>query len=147
LVAYIGVKTYILLIRNDILLSSIFKILLVVLFKFVRLSTRISLCRFARVRILPSDFVSAGKREHWNPDTLISRCPHRFSHSALQDYDPAIEAFQKALTEHRNPDTLKKLNDAEKAQKQKLQEEYFDPEKAEEERQLGERCPQASDVD
>lgn len=65
----------------------------------------------------------------------------------MQDYDPAIEAFQKALTEHRNPDTLKKLNDAEKAQKQKLQEEYFDPEKAEVERQLGERWPQASEVD
>ncbi len=58
---------------------------------------------------------------------------------AAQDYDPAIEAFQKALTEHRNPDTLKKLNDAEKAQKQKQQEEYFDPERAEEERQKGER--------
>ncbi|GAQ78393.1 HSP70/HSP90 organizing protein HOP [Klebsormidium nitens] len=54
-----------------------------------------------------------------------------------KDYDPAIEAFQKALTEHRNPDTLKKLNDAEKAQKQKQQEEYFNPELAEEEREKG----------
>ncbi|GFP81789.1 hsp70-hsp90 organizing protein 1 [Phtheirospermum japonicum] len=51
-----------------------------------------------------------------------------------QDYDPAIEIFQKALTEHRNPDTLKKLNDAHKAKKDLEQQEYFDPHIADEER-------------
>ncbi|CAA2964460.1 hsp70-Hsp90 organizing 3-like [Olea europaea subsp. europaea] len=54
-----------------------------------------------------------------------------------KDYEPAIETFQKALTEHRNPDTLKKLNDAEKAKKEKEQQEYFDPRIADEEREKG----------
>ncbi|WOG88436.1 hypothetical protein DCAR_0207671 [Daucus carota subsp. sativus] len=54
-----------------------------------------------------------------------------------KDFEPAIEAFQKALTEHRNPDTLKKLNDAEKAKKDLEQQEYFDPKIADEEREKG----------
>ncbi|XP_047173900.1 hsp70-Hsp90 organizing protein 3-like [Vigna umbellata] len=54
-----------------------------------------------------------------------------------KDYDPAIETFQKALTEHRNPDTLKKLNEAEKAKKDLEQLEYFDPKLADEEREKG----------
>ncbi|KAL6979701.1 Hsp70-Hsp90 organizing protein 2 [Sarracenia purpurea var. burkii] len=54
-----------------------------------------------------------------------------------KDYEPAIEAFQKALTEHRNPDTLKKRNDAEKAKKELEQQEYFDPKLADEEREKG----------
>ncbi|PSS09762.1 Hsp70-Hsp90 organizing protein [Actinidia chinensis var. chinensis] len=57
-----------------------------------------------------------------------------------RDYEPAIEAFQKALTEHRNPDTLKKLNDAEKAKKELEQQEYFDPKLADEEREKGNEC-------
>ncbi|KDP25621.1 hypothetical protein JCGZ_20777 [Jatropha curcas] len=54
-----------------------------------------------------------------------------------KDYDIAIETFQKALTEHRNPDTLKKLNDAERAKKELEQQEYFDPKLADEEREKG----------
>ncbi|THG14679.1 hsp70-Hsp90 organizing protein 1 [Camellia sinensis] len=54
-----------------------------------------------------------------------------------KDYEPAIEMFQKALTEHRNPDTLKRLNDAEKAKKELEQQEYFDPKLADEEREKG----------
>ncbi|KAL2490048.1 Hsp70-Hsp90 organizing protein 3 [Forsythia ovata] len=54
-----------------------------------------------------------------------------------KDYEPAIEAFHKALTEHRNPDTLKKLNDAEKAKKELEQQEYYDPQMADEEREKG----------
>lgn len=54
-----------------------------------------------------------------------------------KDYDLAIETFQKALTEHRNPDTLKKLNEAEKAKKELEQQEYFDPKIADEEREKG----------
>lgn len=57
-----------------------------------------------------------------------------------KDYEPAIETFQKALTEHRNPDTLKKLNDAEKAKKELEQQEYFDPHIADEEREKGNQC-------
>lgn len=56
------------------------------------------------------------------------------------DYEPAIETFQKALTEHRNPDTLKKLNDAERAKKELEQQEYFDPKIADEEREKGNQC-------
>lgn len=54
-----------------------------------------------------------------------------------KDFEPAIEAFHKALTEHRNPDTLKRLNDAEKAKKDLEQQEYFDPKIADEEREKG----------
>lgn len=54
-----------------------------------------------------------------------------------KDYDPAIEAFNKAQTEHRNPDTLKRLNDAERAKKDLEQKEYFNPEIADEEREKG----------
>lgn len=54
-----------------------------------------------------------------------------------KDYELVIETFQKALTEHRNPETLKKLNDAEKAKKELEQQEYFDPKLAEEEREKG----------
>uniref|UniRef100_A0A1D1YTQ5 Heat shock protein STI n=1 Tax=Anthurium amnicola TaxID=1678845 RepID=A0A1D1YTQ5_9ARAE len=54
-----------------------------------------------------------------------------------KDYEAAIETFQKALTEHRNPDTLKKLNDAERAKKDLEQQEYFDPKMADEEREKG----------
>ncbi|CAI0413745.1 unnamed protein product [Linum tenue] len=54
-----------------------------------------------------------------------------------KDYEPAIETFQKALTEHRNPDTLKKLNEAEKAKKDLEQQEYFDPKLADEAREKG----------
>ena len=53
------------------------------------------------------------------------------------DYDLAIEAFNKALTEHRNPDTLKKLNEAERAKKELEQKEYFNPELADQEREKG----------
>ena len=54
-----------------------------------------------------------------------------------KDFDIAIETFQKALTEHRNPDTLKKLNEAEKAKKELEQQEYYDPKLADEEREKG----------
>lgn len=57
-----------------------------------------------------------------------------------KDYDVAIEAFQKALTEHRNPDTLKRLNDAERAKKDLEQQEYYDPKIADEEREKGKLC-------
>ncbi|KAL3743219.1 hypothetical protein ACJRO7_018512 [Eucalyptus globulus] len=57
-----------------------------------------------------------------------------------KDFEPAIETFQKALTEHRNPDTLKKLNDAQKAKKDLEQQEYFDPKLADEEREKGNEC-------
>ena len=56
-----------------------------------------------------------------------------------KDYEPAIEAFNKALTEHRNPDTLKKLNDAERTKKELEQQECFDPAAADIEREKGKK--------
>ncbi|KAF3963234.1 hypothetical protein CMV_012361 [Castanea mollissima] len=63
-----------------------------------------------------------------------------------QDYEPAIKIFQKALTEHHSPDTLKELDDAIKAKrdlellrlehvKKKIEPllESFDPKSADEE--------------
>jgi stress-induced-phosphoprotein 1 len=55
-----------------------------------------------------------------------------------KDYEPAIEAFNKALTEHRNQDTLKELNDAERAKKDLEQQKYYNPSLADEEREKGE---------
>ena len=57
-----------------------------------------------------------------------------------KDYDGAIEVFNKALTEHRNPDTLKKLNDAERVKKELEQQEYFDPALGDAEREKGTSC-------
>ena len=54
-----------------------------------------------------------------------------------KDYDVAIETCQKALTEHRNQDTLKRLNDAARAKKELEQQEYYDPKIADEEREKG----------
>ena len=54
-----------------------------------------------------------------------------------KDYELAIQAFQKALSEHHNPDTLKKLNDAEKAKSELEQQEYFDTKLADEEHEKG----------
>jgi len=53
------------------------------------------------------------------------------------ELETAIEWFNKSLTEHRTADTLKKLNDAEKALKTKKEQEYLDPVKAEEAREKG----------
>lgn len=54
-----------------------------------------------------------------------------------KDYDAAIEVFNKALTEHRNPDTLKKLNDVERIKKELEQQEHYDPAIADAEREKG----------
>lgn len=63
------------------------------------------------------------------------------SASLRQDnYDAAIKAFQRSLTEHRTPDVLAKLKDAEttKAENERLA--YIDPAKADEARELGNKA-------
>ncbi|XWS38515.1 hypothetical protein CRYUN_Cryun19dG0137900 [Craigia yunnanensis] len=87
-----------------------------------------------RGRELRSDFKMVAKALTRKGTALVKMA------KCSKDYDPAIEAFQKALTEHRNPDTLKKLNDAEKAKKELEQQEYFDPKIADEEREKGNEC-------
>ncbi|KMT07940.1 hypothetical protein BVRB_6g145050 [Beta vulgaris subsp. vulgaris] len=64
--------------------------------------------------------------------TSVSRIVTKLLKKTSKDYERAIEAFHKALTEHRNPDTLKKLNDAERANKELEQREYFSPKVADE---------------
>eukprot|EP00216_Chloropicon_sp_CCMP2111_P002259 CAMPEP_0198243450 /NCGR_PEP_ID=MMETSP1446-20131203/27808_1 /TAXON_ID=1461542 ORGANISM="Unidentified sp, Strain CCMP2111" /NCGR_SAMPLE_ID=MMETSP1446 /ASSEMBLY_ACC=CAM_ASM_001112 /LENGTH=588 /DNA_ID=CAMNT_0043927267 /DNA_START=39 /DNA_END=1805 /DNA_ORIENTATION=+ len=51
--------------------------------------------------------------------------------------EDAISAYKKALTEHRNADTLKKLNETEKELKEHKEEEYVDLAKCSEEREKG----------
>ena len=53
------------------------------------------------------------------------------------DLEQAITQFQKSLTEHRNPDTLKKLNDAERALKQLREASYIDADKCAEAKEKG----------
>ncbi|RZB78060.1 Hsp70-Hsp90 organizing protein 1 isoform B [Glycine soja] len=84
-----------------------------------------------RGRELRSDFkmIARALTRKGNALVKLAKCS--------KDYEPAIETYQKALTEHRNPDTLKKLNEAEKAKKELEQQEYFDPKLADEEREKG----------
>ncbi|CBQ72597.1 probable STI1-Hsp90 cochaperone [Sporisorium reilianum SRZ2] len=57
---------------------------------------------------------------------------------AKQDkLDVAITNFEKSLTEHRTPEILAKLRDAEKVQKERLRQAYIDPAQAEAERTRG----------
>ncbi|KAL9246802.1 hypothetical protein vseg_020294 [Gypsophila vaccaria] len=84
-----------------------------------------------RGRELRSDFKMVAKALTRKGTALVKLA------KTSKDYDVAIEAFNKALTEHRNPDTLKKLNEAEKAKKDLEQQEYFDPKIADEEREKG----------
>ncbi|KAK9148001.1 hypothetical protein Scep_006758 [Stephania cephalantha] len=87
-----------------------------------------------RGRELRSDFKMIAKALTRKGTALVKMA------KSSKDYEPAIEAFQKALTEHRNSDTLKKLNDAERVKKELEQQEYFDPKVADEEREKGNEC-------
>lgn len=55
----------------------------------------------------------------------------------LEDYEKAVNAFNKSLTEHRTPDVLAKLKDAERIKAEKERLAYIDPAKADEARELG----------
>jgi hypothetical protein len=57
--------------------------------------------------------------------------------------------FNKSLTEHRNADTLKKLNDTERALKEKREKEYIDVDKANEEKvglKAGRECSRGRSI-
>ena len=55
----------------------------------------------------------------------------------MGDYGSAIEYFQRSLTEHRTPDILAKLRDAEKTKEEMDRKAYIDPQKADEAREQG----------
>ncbi|KAL0732979.1 hypothetical protein Bca4012_009189 [Brassica carinata] len=54
-----------------------------------------------------------------------------------KDYEPAIEAYQRALEVHRNAETLGKLKEAERVKEEWGRMEYIDPKIGDEEREKG----------
>uniref|UniRef100_A0A061R1E4 Stress-induced-phosphoprotein 1 n=1 Tax=Tetraselmis sp. GSL018 TaxID=582737 RepID=A0A061R1E4_9CHLO len=70
---------------------------------------------------------------------LIARAMTRKANALVQkgDMEAAIEIYKEALLEHRNPDTLSRLNETEKALKKKKEEEYIDLDLANEEKEKG----------
>ena len=59
------------------------------------------------------------------------------SYVKLGEYDQAIQYFQRSLTEHRTPEILGKLRDAEKTKSETERMAYIDQGKAEEAREEG----------
>ncbi|GAX84944.1 hypothetical protein CEUSTIGMA_g12365.t1 [Chlamydomonas eustigma] len=70
---------------------------------------------------------------------IIAKALTRKGSALMQQdkYEEAIAVFNKSLTEHRNADTLKKLNEAEKLLKDKKEKDYIDTDKCAEEREKG----------
>ncbi|GAA5865033.1 hypothetical protein JCM3774_003945 [Rhodotorula dairenensis] len=62
-----------------------------------------------------------------------------------QDYDNGIKYLNKSLTEHRTPDVLAKLKDAERQQADAARLAYIDPAKAEAAREEGNKAFKAGD--
>ncbi|TNY21459.1 stress-induced-phospho protein 1 [Rhodotorula diobovata] len=70
---------------------------------------------------------------------LIAKAFGRIGSSYVrkEDYDNGIKYLQKSLTEHRTPDVLAKLKDAEKQAAEKARLAYIDPAKADAAREEG----------
>lgn len=79
--------------------------------------------------------------------TAFSRAFARIgtAYEKLGDLPQAIEYYNKSLTEHRTPDVLTKLRNAEKAKVKSERDAYVDPTKAEEARELGQKKFQEAD--
>ncbi|KAF7594379.1 Hsp90 cochaperone [Aspergillus hancockii] len=67
------------------------------------------------------------------------------AYEKLGDLSQAIEYYNKSLTEHRTPDALTKLRNAEKTKAKTEKEAYIDPTEAEKARELGQSKFQAAD--
>lgn len=67
------------------------------------------------------------------------------AYNKQDDLEKAISFYEKSLTEHRTPDILAKLREAEKTQKERLRQAYIDPAKAEEERNRGNELYKSGD--
>jgi len=70
---------------------------------------------------------------------LIARAYQRIGNSyfKLEQIDQAIRFYEKSLTEHRTPETLAKLREAEKLKKELEKKAYFNPEIGEKAREEG----------
>ncbi|KAM3582284.1 Hsp90 cochaperone, variant 2 [Umbelopsis sp. WA50703] len=70
---------------------------------------------------------------------LIARAYQRIgsAYSKLNELDQAIRFFEKSLTEHRTPETLAKLREAEKLKKDLEKQAYHNPELGEKAREEG----------
>ena len=103
-----------------------------VLFELQNYSECISICEKAVEvgRELRADF------------KLIARAFGRMgsSYAKLNDYDNAIKFYGKSLSEHRTPDVLEKLREAEKLQKKLAEEKYRDPVLSDAAREKGNEC-------
>ncbi|EAW10935.1 Hsp90 cochaperone STI1 [Aspergillus clavatus NRRL 1] len=67
------------------------------------------------------------------------------AYEKLGDFTQAIEYYHKSLTEHRTPDALTKLRNAEKAKAKAEKEAYIDAGEAEKARELGQQKFQEAD--
>lgn len=67
------------------------------------------------------------------------------SYEKLNDLTQAIDFYNKSLMEHRTPDTLTKLRNAEKTKKTAEKNAYMDPAEAEKARELGQKKFQEGD--
>ncbi|KAA8645600.1 hypothetical protein EYZ11_001812 [Aspergillus tanneri] len=67
------------------------------------------------------------------------------AYEKMGDLTQAIEYYNKSLTEHRTPDALTKLRNAEKAKAKAEKESYIDPAEAEKARELGQKKFQEAD--
>ncbi|KDD75187.1 hypothetical protein H632_c819p0, partial [Helicosporidium sp. ATCC 50920] len=70
---------------------------------------------------------------------LVARAMTRRGSALVKkgDLEAGVQAFQKALTEHRNADTLAKLQAAEKALREQREQAYVDLERSAEEKEAG----------
>eukprot|EP00884_Botryococcus_braunii_P003465 jgi/Botrbrau1/13119/Bobra.0187s0076.1 len=80
-----------------------------------------------KARALRADYKVIGKALTRKGNALVKK----------DDYEGAIAIYQKALTEHRNADTLKRLNETEKKLKEKREREYINLDISNEEREKG----------
>ena len=71
--------------------------------------------------------------------TIIAKAMTRKGNALVKQgkLEEAIDAYQRSLTEHRTADTLKRLNETEKALKDATKAAYLDPVKGEEARERG----------
>lgn len=86
-------------------------------------------------------------REHRTDFKILAKSFARIgtAYEKQGDLAQAIEYYNKSLTEHRTPDILTKLRNAEKTKIKAEKESYVDPEEAEKARELGQKKFQEGD--